>query len=64
MRYSEFWARMTSALGADYSKVWADTQSLTELGSRTVTEALDDGESPKIVWQAVHANLQLPARDR
>lgn len=55
---------MDAALGADYSRVWADTQTLTELCSRTVTEALDSGESPKEVWRAVHANLRLPARER
>jgi len=57
VRYSEFWSLMDAALGSEYSRVWADTQSLTELNSRTVTEALESGETPKNVWRAVNASL-------
>lgn len=64
MKHSEFWLRMDEALGSSYSRVWADTQSLTELSSRTVNEALNAGETVKSVWRAVHSQLQLPERDR
>ena len=46
MRHTEFWARMDAALGPAYSHAWADQQVLADLGGRTVTEALDAGESP------------------
>jgi len=64
MRHTEFWARMDAALGPAYSRAWADQQVLAELGGRTVTEALAAGESPKVVWRAVWARLDLPDRDR
>jgi hypothetical protein len=37
---------------------------LSELDGRTVDEALAAGVTPKEVWRAVWAALQLPARDR
>ncbi|RYE76539.1 MAG: DUF3046 domain-containing protein [Myxococcales bacterium] len=64
MRHTEFWRRMEDALGGAYARTWAETQSLAELGGRTVSEALASGDSPKTVWRAVWARLDLPARDR
>jgi hypothetical protein len=64
MRLTEFWARMDRHLGPAYSRTWAETQVLSELGGRTVVEALDQGENPKTVWRAVWAHLQLPASER
>jgi hypothetical protein len=64
MRHTEFWARMESALGPTYARTWADQHVLGELGGRTVLQALDAGESPKVVWRAVWAALELPARER
>jgi hypothetical protein len=64
MRHSELWERLELHLGESYAHVWASTQSLGELGSRTPLEALDAGADPKVVWRAVHASLQLPASDR
>lgn len=64
MRHSEFWDRLDRQLGRGYARVWADTQVLRGLGGRTPNEALDAGEEPKIVWRAVHAALELPARER
>ncbi|WP_020387257.1 DUF3046 domain-containing protein [Kribbella catacumbae] len=64
MRLTEFWARMDSHLGPAYSRTWAETQALSELGGRTVVEALSDGEAAKAVWRAVWAHLQLPASER
>ncbi len=64
MRHTEFWDRMDAALGAAYSRSWAALYVLGELGGRTVEESLAQGESPKVVWRAVWAALELPARDR
>jgi len=64
MRHTEFWARMEQALGPAYARTWSREQVLSELGSRTVSEALDSGESPKRVWQAVWRALGLPASER
>lgn len=51
-------------LGKTYAKVWADSQVIGTLGSRTAAEALQAGEDPKRVWRAVHEVLELPARER
>jgi hypothetical protein len=64
MRHSELWERLNQHLGRGYARVWADTQVLRELGGRTPNEALAAGVEPKVVWRAVHAALELPARER
>lgn len=60
VRHTEFWSRMEAALGRAYARSWADQQVIAALGGRTVTEALDDGVRPKVVWAAVSAVLELP----
>lgn len=64
MRHSEFWERMDQHLGRGYARSWADSQVIGELDHRTPSEALDAGLSPKVVWRAVHAQLELPASER
>ncbi|MBA4608711.1 DUF3046 domain-containing protein [Aeromicrobium sp. Marseille-Q0843] len=64
MRHSEFWQRMEAALGASYAASWARQQAITALDGRTPAEALDAGVDPQRVWRAVHATLELPARER
>ena len=64
MRHTEFWARMEHALGPAYAHSWAQRYVIAALGGRTAEEALAAGYDPKEVWRAVHAALELPARDR
>lgn len=64
MRHTEFWRRMEHALGGAYARSWAEQQVIGELGSRTVTEALDAGLPPKQVWEAVWRTLELPLREK
>ena len=65
MRHTEFWERMAQALGSPaYARHWADQQVIAALGGRTVTEALEAGETPKRVWRAVWETLDLPASER
>ena len=64
MRHTEFWARMEHALGPSYARSWASMFVLGDLGGRTVDEALAAGVSPKEVWRAVWAALDLPAKER
>ncbi len=64
MRLTEFWTRMEHHLGPAYARTWAETQVVSDLGGRTVTEALADGESAKTVWRAVWKHLELPPADR
>lgn len=64
MKHTEFWSRMEAALGPAYARSWASMHVLTELGGRTVDEALAAGVQPKEVWRAVWATLGLPPRER
>ncbi|GAB2981799.1 DUF3046 domain-containing protein [Nocardioides montaniterrae] len=64
MRHTEFWERMDHHLGSAYSRVWADSVVMSALGGRTASAALAAGESPKDVWRAVWAQLELPESER
>jgi hypothetical protein len=64
VKETELWQRLQLHLGAGYFRVWAAEYSLAALGQRTVVEALADGVPCKIIWRAVWAALELPARDR
>ncbi|MDF1605531.1 DUF3046 domain-containing protein [Nocardioides sp. YIM 152315] len=64
MRHTEFWARMDDALGPTYSRSWAASVVIRELGGRTVSEALDAGVPPKEIWAAVWRALELPANKK
>jgi hypothetical protein len=55
---------MEQALGSSYARTWSREHVLAELDGRTVTQALDQGESPKRVWHAVWRALGLPASER
>jgi hypothetical protein len=55
VRLTEFWARMSALLGPAYADSYARDQVLATLGSRTVVQALADGEDAKDVWRAVLA---------
>jgi hypothetical protein len=64
MRHTEFWTRMEQALGPAYARTWAQQQVIAALDHRTVTEALEAGYSPKLVWHAVWERLELPVSER
>lgn len=64
MRLTDFWDRMTHALGAGYARSWASDFKISALNGRTVDEALADGEDAQVVWRAVHQSLDLEAKFR
>jgi hypothetical protein len=55
---------MEHVLGSSYARTWAEQQVIAALGHRTVSEALDAGETPKTVWRAVWERLELPLSER
>ncbi len=61
MRLTVFWERMTEQFGAAYVDSFARDFVMSELGGRTVHQALADGVAAKDVWKAVRASLNLPA---
>ncbi len=60
MRHTEFWARLDQALGRASSRSWAELFVISDLGGRTVLEALNAGMAPKQVWACVWQVLELP----
>ncbi|TDC33733.1 DUF3046 domain-containing protein [Micromonospora sp. KC213] len=66
MRLTDFWARLEQAFGAGYAASIASDQVLSELGGRTITQALAEGEQTHVVWRAVVAAYpdRVPARLR
>lgn len=64
VRLTDFWSRMERHLGPSYAHSYARDQVLSQLGGRTVEEALAEGEDATHVWRAVVAALELPARYR
>jgi hypothetical protein len=51
---------METQFGAAYAASVAHDQALSPLGSRTVEQALADGEDPKRVWRAVCEVFDCP----
>ena len=66
MRLTDFWARLEQAFGSAYAASVARDQVLSQLGGRTIVEALDAGEKAVDVWRAVVATYpdRVPARLR
>ena len=64
MRLTEFWARMKEQFGDVYAESLAKDYVLSNLGGRTVNEALADGEDAKFVWRAVGDTFNVPDRLR
>jgi len=55
---------MEARFGASYARSYAADQVLSTLGSRTVLQALEQGEDAKHVWRAVCEATQAPASER
>ncbi|MCU1624423.1 MAG: hypothetical protein JWL79_3268 [Frankiales bacterium] len=51
---------MEDRFGVLYARSFASDMVLATLGSRTVLQALDEGEPVKDVWRAVCAHLDTP----
>jgi hypothetical protein len=52
-----FWERMTERFGAVYADSFARDHVMSELGGRTVYQALEQGVSAKEIWSAVCRSL-------
>ncbi|MFI1940945.1 DUF3046 domain-containing protein [Streptomyces purpureus] len=64
MRLTIFWERMADHFGEGYAESFARDHVMSELGGRTVREALDSGWEAKDVWRAVCAAVDIPADKR
>jgi len=64
VRLTVFWERMRAQFGDSYANSVAKDFVLTELGGRTVDQALADGVDAKTVWRAVCEAFDVPERLR
>lgn len=64
MSETELWRRMAEHLPDGRLELWADSIVLSELGGRTVTEAIAAGLPFARIWRAVWEMLELPERYR
>lgn len=62
MRLTEFWDRMRAQFGDAYAESVGKDQVLHNLADRTVSQALADGDDPKLVWRAVCETFDVPQR--
>lgn len=60
MRLSEFWRRMDDEFGSGMARHLASSVVLAELDGRTADEALEAGESPRTVWEALCRKQDVP----
>jgi hypothetical protein len=66
VRLTDFWARLEATFGPVYARSVARDQVLSQLGGRTIDQALAQGEETVAVWRAVVAAYpdRVPARLR
>ncbi|QIM21201.1 DUF3046 domain-containing protein [Phycicoccus sp. HDW14] len=64
MRHSRFWELMAEEFGAAYARSLANGQHLTALGGLTAQAALDAGEQPREVWEALCEQMDVPVERR
>jgi hypothetical protein len=64
VRLTVFWEKMRGQFGDAYAGSVAQDHVLADLGSRTVNQALADGEDVKTVWRAVCEAFRVPERQR
>lgn len=66
MRLTDFWTRLEKAFGAAYARSIAADHSFSELGDRTINQAIADGVDTVTIWRAVVAAYpdRVPSRLR
>ncbi|WP_030618822.1 DUF3046 domain-containing protein [Streptomyces sclerotialus] len=64
MRLTDFWQRMADHFGTAYADSFARDHVMSDLGGRTVNEALAAGWSAKEVWRVVCAVMNVPDEKR
>jgi len=63
---TDFWNRLDEAFGPAYTRSLARDQAFSELGGRTIDEAIAHGIETATIWRAVVATYpdRVPARLR
>ncbi|KRE53902.1 DUF3046 domain-containing protein [Phycicoccus sp. Soil748] len=64
MRLSKFWDLMNDEFGEAYASSLARHHVLGVLGDRSPLEAIEAGESPRVVWAAICDAMDVPESRR
>lgn len=64
MREREFWQLLEEVFGRSYGRALSHDQSLTELNDMNVVQALDAGVEPRVVWNVLCNQMQIPDSKR
>jgi len=64
VRLTDFWDRMRQHFGPAYAASFAHDFVLSELGGRTIDEALAQGVDVQEIWRAVCRTVEVPAKLR
>ncbi|MFR9729214.1 DUF3046 domain-containing protein [Saccharopolyspora sp. MS10] len=64
MRHTDFRERMAQEFGRLRAEMLAEDHVMSELGGRTVDQALEAGYPPKQVWRALCDSFGVPAARR
>ncbi len=64
MREREFWELLEEVFGRVYGRSIAADQRLVKLSSQTVYEALDSGVEPRVIWNVLCDQMDIPDSQR
>lgn len=64
MREREFWQLLEEVFGRTYGRSLAHDQSLMQLDGMTVLEALEAGVEPRVVWNVLCDQMDVPDAER
>ena len=60
VREREFWQLLEEVFGRVYGRSLSKYQRLPKLGDMTVVEALAAGEEPRVVWNVLCDQMDIP----
>ena len=60
----EFWQLLEEVLGRSYGRALARDQVLDRLNGLTAVEALEMGEEPRVVWNVLCDQMNIPDSKR
>lgn len=64
MREREFWELLEEVFGRGYGRSLSRDQGLVKLQGMTVVEALAAGEEPRVVWNVLCDQMDIPDERR
>ncbi|MBT1182223.1 DUF3046 domain-containing protein [Bifidobacterium sp. CP2] len=60
MREREFWQLVDEVFGRGYGRALCRDQRLVRLAGRNAVEALAEGEQPRVVWNVLCDQMDVP----